>query len=165
MSSSLPLPTFIRKNLEPITEEWREFAQSLAPAGTTDLELRDHIHKILFFIADDIESPQTNSQQHAKSRGYDDEGKSPAQIHAQLRHTTGFNLVGMISEYRALRASILKLWTKNRIVLIDSDVQDLIRFNEAIDQLLAQSVAAFIENYPSMIEKNNGLGASRNNIV
>ena len=56
-------------------------------------------------------------------------------------------MVKMVSEYRTLRATIIRLWKKTRIVLTDPDILDLIRFNEAIDQLLAQSVACFMENY------------------
>ena len=147
MSRSISLPAFIRTNLDPITEEWREFAETLAPDGTSDLELRNHIHKILFFIADDIEGIQTSAEQHAKSRGYDDKGKSPAAIHAMLRRKTGFDIVEMVSGYRALRSSVIKLWTQHKLVLVDSDISSLIRFNEAIDQLLAQSLACFVENY------------------
>ena len=148
MSESLPLPAFIRKTLDPITEEWRDFAETLAVDGTSDLVLRDHIHAILFYIADDIEIAQTAKQQVKKSHGKSDKHKdSPGAIHAALRHGIGFNMVEMVSEYRALRATVIKLWTKTRIVLTDSDVLDLIRFNEAIDQLLTQSVACFIENY------------------
>lgn len=148
MLISEPLPVFIRKNLDPITEEWRAFAETLAVKGTSDLVLRNHIHHILFSIADDIETSQTVRQQISKSHGKSDNLKpSPGAIHATLRHKIGFNMVEMVSEYRALRATITKLWTKTRIVLTDADVLDLIRFNEAIDQLLAQSVARFMENY------------------
>jgi hypothetical protein len=148
MSQSLPLPAFIRKNLDPITEEWRSFAETLAVKGTSDLILRDHIHPILFYIADDIETAQTSELQVRKSHGKSDEHKdSPGAIHAALRHGIGFNMVEMVSEYRALRATVIKLWTKTRIVLTDSDVLDLIRFSEAIDQLLAQSVGCFIDKY------------------
>lgn len=147
MPENFPLPAFIRKNLAPITEEWRDFAETLAPKGTTDLVLRNHIHQILFYIADDIETSQTNAQQHKKSQGRSDKDKdSPGASHATLRLEAGFNIVQMVSEYRALRATVTKLWTKTRPVLIDSDVLHLIRFNEAIDQLLAQSVASFTEN-------------------
>ena len=153
MPGNLPLPAFLRKNLEPITEEWRGFAETLAPKGTSDLVLRNHIHQILFYIADDIETSQTARQQISKSQGArDNEKESPGASHASLRHRAGFNLVQMISEYRALRATVIKLWTKKRIVLTDSDVLDLIRFNEAIDQLLAQSVSCFIENYQLKLE-------------
>ncbi|HEY8189712.1 MAG TPA: hypothetical protein VIF12_03450 [Micavibrio sp.] len=149
---TLPLPAFIRKNLEVITEEWRAFAETLASPEISDLELRDHIHQILFFIADNIEIAETSAQQYAKSRGHDDKGESPAMIHATLRHKTGFDLVEMVSEYRALRATIIRLWTKEKLVLVDSDVLSLIRFNEAIDQLLAQSIACFMKNYPIKTE-------------
>jgi hypothetical protein len=56
-------------------------------------------------------------------------------------------MVQMVSEYRALRATVIRQWTKVRTVLSDSDVLELIRFNEAIDQLIAQSVASFMESY------------------
>lgn len=150
MTPSLPLARFIRKNLGPITEEWWSFAKTIAVAGTSDLVLRNHIHPILFFIADDIESSQTEKQQIRKSQGKSDKNPdSPGAIHATLRYDIGFNMVEMVSEYRALRATVVKLWTKSRIVLTDADVLDLIRFNEAIDQLLAQSVASFMEKVPS----------------
>lgn len=148
------LPSFIRKHLEPITEEWRDFAETLALPGTSDLVLRDHIHQILFFIADDIETNQTSKQQLDKSQGKNDaRKKSPGAIHAKLRYEIGFTMVEMVSEYRALRATIIKLWTKSRIVLTDADVLDLIRCNEAIDQLLAQSIHRFMENYQRILKK------------
>jgi len=48
----------------------------------------------------------------------------------------------MAAEYRALRASVLYLWTKKSEP--DAvDPQEMIRFNEAIDQAVAESVAFF----------------------
>lgn len=115
----------------------------------TDLQLADHIDEILTFIADDIETAQTAFEQVEKSHGRQ-EDRSPgvdtaAQTHAALRHTDGFDVVEMVSEYRALRASIAKLWSCERNVLTDEDVLDLGRFNEAIDQALAESVVKFTE--------------------
>lgn len=148
MNASLPLSVFIRKKLDPITEEWRAFAQIIAPKGTSDFVLRNHIHQLLFFIADDIEANQSEEQQKRKSQGKNDEGNNnPGALHAQFRFNAGYNMVQMVAEFRALRATVIKLWTKTRIVLTDSDMLDLIRFNEAIDQLLTESVASFIENY------------------
>lgn len=158
--TSYPLPNFIRKHLDPITEEWRDFAETIAIKGTSDLVLRDHIHQILFFIADDIETAQTARQQVLKSHGKSDERDSPGAIHAVLRHDIGFSMVEMVLEYRALRASIIKLWIKTRPVLTDNDVIDMIRFNEAIDQLLAQSVASLIEKYaPKTLQGNATVNA------
>jgi signal transduction histidine kinase len=49
----------------------------------------------------------------------------------------------MVSEYRALRASVLRLWTKATGSLTGTDFDDLMRFNEAIDQALAESVTRY----------------------
>ena len=55
---------------------------------------------------------------------------------------SGFDIKQMVSEYRALRASVLRLafdaWAP-----VEAPVDDLIRFNEAIDQALAESVSFF----------------------
>lgn len=49
----------------------------------------------------------------------------------------------MVSEYRALRASVLSLWLTQESFADAHHVQDMIRFNEAIDQALAESIAAY----------------------
>ncbi len=48
----------------------------------------------------------------------------------------------MASEYRALRASILRLWA-DRCDPKSTDMQDMICFNEAIDQALCESIGHF----------------------
>jgi len=63
------------------------------------------------------------------------------QIHAELRIEFGFNLVQMVSEYRALRASVLRLWDRHG----SSDPTGVTRFNEAIDEALGEAVARFTE--------------------
>lgn len=56
----------------------------------------------------------------------------------------GFTLEEMFAEYRALRASVLRLWIDSRSQRLDEDdAQDVIRFNEAIDQALAESITRF----------------------
>ena len=154
------LPDFIRNNAAAIVADWQEFAESLAPAGVmSQLQLKDHIEQILIFIADDIESSQTKRQQLAKSRGMADR-ESPAdtaaETHASLRHDDGFDIVEMVSEYRALRTSIVKLWTRASSSLTEDDLIDLTRFNEAIDQALAESVVRFTQQVD--VSKNLLLG-------
>jgi signal transduction histidine kinase len=78
--------------------------------------------------------------------------ETAAQIHGVLRARAGFTVNQLAAEYRALRASVLRLWMK------DSDPEspdpdDLIRFNEAIDHALAQSVTSF----NAQIEQNRNL--------
>lgn len=142
------LSAFIRQNRPVIIQEWEAFARGLRPAaGMTDLQLTDHIDKILTFIADDIETEQTALEQSEKAQGRQVERNpgvdTAAQTHAALRHTDGFDIVEMVSEYRALRASVTRLWAAQREVMSADDVRDLGRFNEAIDQALAESVVRF----------------------
>src|SRR5258705_3364201 len=50
----------------------------------------------------------------------------------------------LASEYRALRASVLRLWNES-CQPDDINLEDVIRFNEAIDQALAESIGFFSE--------------------
>jgi hypothetical protein len=52
----------------------------------------------------------------------------------------------MVSEFRALRASVLRLWTKANGTLTGADIEDLMRFNEAIDQATAESITRFAQD-------------------
>ncbi len=84
--------------------------------------------------------PQTSEEQKTKSYGDKDEAESAAQTHAALRFAGGFDIGQMASEYRALRASILRLWGRTSPAFDTQDIADITRFNEAIDQELAESV-------------------------
>jgi signal transduction histidine kinase len=69
-----------------------------------------------------------------------------AEEHGSGRAESGFTVEQMVAEYRALRASVIRLWTEEQGELKHTDIEDLTRFNEAIDQSLAESVAEFNEN-------------------
>jgi signal transduction histidine kinase len=111
------------------------------------LALQDHVVDILKFIASDLESPQTRAEQVDKSHGLAQEDgpfrQSAAEIHSALRLADGFDIDQMVSEYRALRASVIKQWVAQDKGLASTDVEDLTRFNEAIDQAVAESVAHY----------------------
>lgn len=141
------LSNFIRENAKAIINEWVSFAQSLNPnIHLSKLQLKDHISEILNFIAKDIELPQTSPEQLKKSHGESDslnKEDSAAEIHGAIRHDEGFDIIEMVAEYRALRASVTKLWAKTSDNLSQEDILDLTRFNESIDQALAESVVRF----------------------
>lgn len=143
------LADFIRRNTSAIVDEWTEFARTRTPASDkmSKLALEDHILDILQFVADDLESAQTSQERFDKSRG-DGPGSGPfvesaAEIHAALRLSDGFDIDQMVSEYRALRASVVKQWVAQHHTLENTDVEDLTRFNEAIDQAVTESVAHY----------------------
>lgn len=149
MDGHIQLGNFIRRNVAQIVDEWTGFAETRTPAseGMTTLALRDHVEEILCFIADDLEAPQTGSEQLQKSQGNGPkEGgahRSAAEVHADLRLSDGFDLDQLVSEYRALRACVVKLWGARNRDLHRSDFDDLVRFNEAIDQTIAESLSHY----------------------
>src|SRR3954469_16884261 len=62
--------------------------------------------------------------------------------HGVLRHLAGFDLRQLAAEFRALRASVLRLWLKRGVEDATAFYQ-MTRFNEAIDQALAESIANY----------------------
>ena len=145
------LSAFIRENVEPILAEWETFARSLAPGDTMDIAaLRDHAKDMLAVIADDLDDPQTAEEQIGKARGESDAGEgtvlTSAQEHGAGRARSGFTVGEMIAEFRALRASVMRLWSNDREAATASDLQDMTRFNEAIDQAIAESITQYAEN-------------------
>ena len=155
------LSAFIRSNEDAIVAAWEAFAESYLPSAAhmDRVALRDHVVGLLRFIADDLETPQTERERSEKAKGQGPkEGgadDSAAETHADLRFKGGFDTVEMISEFRALRASVIKLWraewTKPEDIL-----PDLLRFNEAIDQVMTESLSRFSEklNYSANLFSN-----------
>jgi signal transduction histidine kinase len=145
------LSHFIVQQVDRIVDEWEAFAKTLEPSGEplSQLELRDHAKSILLAAARDMDTKQTASEREAKSKGEGPE-KTPsldqaASSHGEMRHTVGFDLVQMTSEFRHLRASVIRLWVESLQSPELTYFQDMIRFNEAIDEALAESTAAYAE--------------------
>ena len=141
------LAGFIRENTSLIVAEWEGFARTMAPSGDHmgSSVMRDHIREILDFIVADMESTQTDAEQVEKSHGDkpEDHHPSPAEAHASLRYDGGFNMDQMVSEYRALRTSIVRLWKASGPTIAMRDVDELTRFNESIDQALKESITDY----------------------
>ncbi|KAH0435799.1 hypothetical protein KCU90_g4367, partial [Aureobasidium melanogenum] len=108
--------------------------------------LRDHAPEILRAVAKDLQTAQTREAQYEKSVGRApapiNATETAAQTHALLRARSGFNIKQLTAEYRALRASVLRLWMDD-CAPDAPHLDDVIRFNEAIDQALAESVDFF----------------------
>src|SRR5688500_12810706 len=142
------LSAFIRQNVEPILAEWETFARSLPQGNTMDIAaLRDHAKEMLFVIADDLDDPQTAEEQGDKARGESDAGHgsilTSAQEHGAGRAESGFTVGEMVAEFRALRASVMRLWSNTQQAATTSDLVDMTRFNEAIDQAIAESITQY----------------------
>jgi len=140
------LSAFILDNLEPILQEWEDFARSIQPPHRSmdALELRDHAKEMLEEIAaalDDAATPGIATE------------KSAAALHGETRLQSGFNIDQLISEYRALRASVLRLWLKRDKTATSFEVEDMRRFNDALDHALADSVA----RYSAMVRRSQDI--------
>lgn len=102
-----------------------------------DERLRDHVVELVAFIADDMDSAQSSFEQSEKAqgRGPNKDGDSEAEVHAIMRAADGFTIDQVMGEFRALRASILRLRTKEPAT--QPEVIEITRFNESIDQMLS----------------------------
>jgi len=141
------LADFILDNLEPILQSWEDFAKTI-PSTSPQMDvdaLRDHAEQMLRTIAEDLRTRQSATEQVDKSIGKANkgDGKTAAETHAILRHDAGFSINEMVSEYRALRSSVLRKWLQEIKSGTDFEVEDMTRFNEAIDQALAESVTNY----------------------
>ena len=142
------LAQFILDEMEAILREWEAFAATNLPAAASmsSLALRDHAQQILQAVAKDLATHQSREAQIEKSLGHarkpSGAPETAAQTHALLRARSGFDINQLVAEYRALRASVLRLWS-DAYQPDAAHADDMIRFNEAIDQAIAESIEFF----------------------
>jgi signal transduction histidine kinase len=147
---SMRLSEFLTSNAEQILQTWDEFAATVQCEGNNAGQpaLRSHAAKILQAIALDLQTPQTDSAQRAKSQGHGlrDSADTAAEAHADFRRAAGFPIEAMVTEFRALRASVLRLWANSGLQGCDANgLAQLTRFNEAIDQAIAEAVGRYTQ--------------------
>src|SRR5438128_11388630 len=119
--------------------------------------LRDHAKEMLLVVARDLEAPQTVSEEISKATGNapSSERRQPtaAQAHGAGRAESGFTVSQMVSEFRALRASVVRLWSRQLTDVTIQQLQDLTRFHEAIDQTITESLVRFSEEIKQSKER------------
>ncbi|MBP0596049.1 sensor histidine kinase [Paraburkholderia sp. LEh10] len=144
------LPDFIEANLQGIVDDWAAYALVLSQkdSGLTERQLRDAAREILMQIAADMRMTQSAAQQEAKSHGatYDAQRgfDAASSLHADDRLEHGFAISDVVAEFRALRASVLRRWQQTSPGGTKS-FQEMIRFNEAIDQALTESIRRYAQ--------------------
>ncbi len=152
-------PEFIRQHVDMLLQGWDVFAGVLAQGRSLNADaLRDHAREILLAVADDMETSQSDQQQFDKSQGLHPQSSpalnQAAQLHGLGRLADNFNLDDLAVEIRALRASVMR-----QIAAHDMGVSilEVTRFNEAIDQVLAGSIAAYSRKveYAQLLERES----------
>jgi hypothetical protein len=139
----MSLRAFIPRPSREIISEFAIFAKTLMPPGMdmTEAELRDHAEEILTAVVQDINTPQTSEEQSLKSHGLGSAKimEASGKLHADDRIQHGFTFRAVLAEFRALRATVLRLYAESGA----SDLTDVQRFNEAIDEAMAESMDRF----------------------
>jgi signal transduction histidine kinase len=113
--------------------------------------LRDHGDELVRALAADMEQQQSDRERAEKSKGRRADSALAAigRKHAAGRLSSGLPIKQLVGEYRALRASVLRLWAEAR----GEEDRDLARFHEAIDETLSESVSRYAETVTSTREQ------------
>jgi signal transduction histidine kinase len=141
----MSLAEFIEADFSGLIDDWTDYALALSQEGSqlTESQLRNSAADILTAIAADMREAQNAAQQESKSRGNSNARASSfnqvAQRHAEDRLSHGYSINDVVAEFRSLRATVLRRW-QNTAPAGAEAFQEMIRFNEAIDQVLAESV-------------------------
>lgn len=144
-SGAISLADFITGNLEPILQDWEDFAQSLVPlAGLDRARLRDDAEAMLVAIVNNMRAYQSEADRSEKGKGNgeSDALTEAAESHAIARLTDNFSLNQLMAEFRAIRASVLRQWARV-LPQAEANVEDVMRFNEAVDQAITASIARY----------------------
>jgi signal transduction histidine kinase len=83
-----------------------------------------------------MDQEQSPAEQRIKSEG--EPGRSHYSegaivLHVESRVGMGVSPRQFVSEFRALRATVVRLWQRDSNEIDNSSLDDMIRFNEAID--------------------------------
>jgi signal transduction histidine kinase len=139
----MSLNAFIRGHHEEIISEFAVFAKTLMPPGVdmNEAELRDHAEEILTAVVHDMGTAQTGEEQSLKSQGGGSANimEASGKLHADDRIQHGFTFRSVLAEFRALRATVLRLYEESG----ETNLTEVRRFNEAIDEVMTESMDRF----------------------
>jgi signal transduction histidine kinase len=143
----MQIAAFLETAKELILAESIAYAKTILRLKNEDeAVLRDHLPLVLEAISADLRSSQSRMESIDRSHGLlhvsDGSPETAAETHGLLRARSGLKIDQVFAEYRALRSSVLRLWADNAAHGPDA-VRDVGRFNEAIDQALAESVQTY----------------------
>ncbi|WP_347332370.1 putative bifunctional diguanylate cyclase/phosphodiesterase [Marinimicrobium locisalis] len=142
----MKLAQFIQTTMEQRLKDWEQVLLEIAPRleNENSRELRDHARELLNFIAEDLSTSHTKEKSTGKALG---EGRIPAPgvggKHGSDRLHQGLSMLQLVQELQALRNRITWTWSNNQSGIDTQDIDQLLRFNEAVDQLIIGSVSSF----------------------
>jgi len=140
------LAEFIEKNHGRIVDAWQQFAELLPPfdGQATTTELREHAGRMLDAVVDDMRAPPSTDRMAVPPERRDARGSGGSE-HGLQRHAAGLSLIALTSEFRTLRAVVLRLWAGAGFVRSPEAFDDLVVFNESLDRITGDAVLAFTQ--------------------
>ena len=144
----MQLDTFIQVHEREILNEWDEFARKVFGDIFKDGKYlaRDHAAEILKELVADMNTLQSLEKQMEKSQNITSSREKPesaANIHGLLRHDDGLNVSHVVAEFRALRATVFRLWLPTIQYMSNNQIDEIMRFNESIDEAVADSIVSY----------------------
>ncbi|MGP4844831.1 sensor domain-containing protein [Marinobacter sp. 1Y8] len=141
------LNEFILTRLNDILVSWERDAKTILPdRDFSKAELRDHIKLVLKQIVTRMDRPRDKLVHSKTEMGADSESVNEtwAHIHGAQRFRLGADMVQVTAEFRALRVAVIQLWAEQEPASFCQVPEDLIRFSEAIDKALADSIERYV---------------------
>ena len=138
----MELSSFINSHRELILADWEDDAHRRV-VGDRDVslsQLRDHLGELLDSVALDLRAPD-----RAGAEAVDQRVEDVAEKHGAGRARLGMTVKQVVSEFPILRSCVVRLWLQTQRAASVSDLESLIRFDEAIDRALTESVSEFMD--------------------
>lgn len=146
----MTLSSFIATQHVQILRTWEQDARKRIPASDRQniSSIRDHLGELLEAIARDLEAasrtaPAPGQQAHAHETWSNVE--AVATKHGIGRAHQGITLHEMMPEFPALRSTVARLWRQSLSSASVADLEDLIRFDEAMDWAMTRSISEFMD--------------------
>lgn len=142
----MELANFIRTGMDKLLEGFGEVALEIAPelSGQDRRVLQDHAREMLESIVEDLMTLQINRESAIKTLA---KTRSPISMagdqHGASPLGQGSTMIQTIQELRAVRAKVFQAWGESQRDFNTDYIHELVRFNQAIDQLIVNSVASY----------------------
>lgn len=140
----MTLARFIDEHIDAILDDWVASARAIPFARKLDsTSLRAHAAGMLAGIAGSLDRASIDQRQGPDSHGQPGAASREAGSHDARALPDGLSVNDAVAAFRVLRSSVLRRW---RLLHGDSGgpgCAELIRFNEALDQALTESLAGW----------------------
>lgn len=151
------LSNFIREHKHEILKKWEDDLRVLdSPVLKRHSDFtRPYAAQLVDTVITDLQMPHTPCSLAEnfvfRIRSQDETTSSP---HVPVeRRRSGYSINHLMSEYRALRTSVLKVWAaSSNSSLSPASRSDMLRFNQLVDQALSESVLRFTQLTASVVE-------------